>query len=176
LPLLVLAGLAAFLLVRMRASSGVADMQLAPNFALSEFLVSSRFPWLVQPPSPAELANLRRGAQLLQRVRDEIGVPMRITSGLRSAALVEALDGSASLRGHRGGNAADIIAGAWPNNRLQHVLWDMHRAGELPELDQAIVYSDTNHVHLGWGQPPRGEFLLAARDAGGARIYSPWSP
>lgn len=177
-PLLLIAGALALLWLFRRGSDGM----LTRNIALREFIVSASYPELLEEPTPTQLANVTRGAPMLQRIRDAASArrgfdtPLTINSGFRWPRLTAALGGSSSSRGHQYGNAADIQVATFTNHQLQRLVHELYQAGELPELDQSITYTDTTHLHVGWGQPPRGQFMLASRNPDGSRRYDPWSP
>lgn len=83
---------------------GVGD--LTPHFSLSEFRSRDG-----APMTPAVEANIRRLAVQLQRVRDRLGAPMRITSGYRSPEHNRRV-GGAPRSLHVRGLAADIASPA----------------------------------------------------------------
>ncbi len=77
---------------------------------------------------------------LLQPVRDRIGMPIRVTSGYRCAAL-NALIGGAKNSQHMTGEAADLVCA---DNQL---LFDTIRDSGL-EFDQLIDESGLSWVHV----------------------------
>lgn len=126
-------------------AAGPADERLTANFMLSEYYVSDRFPELVRPAPREIVPNIRRHAKLLQRVRDEVGYPLVITSGWRSRKLNSKLGGSATSQ-HRVGDAADFKA-----YRLEHVMKTIITLaldGELPGLGQVIYYPTRKFIHF----------------------------
>lgn len=91
----------------------VANIQLSKNFFLHEYLKSpaaERFPELnlkqFNPPGNV-IENIKKINQLLQRVRDWYGLPIRITSGYRCTEL-NAMIGGAPTSQHRFGEAVDF--------------------------------------------------------------------
>lgn len=86
-------------------------MQLTPHFALAEFTKSAKAAQmrLDNSPSPKALANLQRTAEMLERVRAQLGVPIIITSGYRGPVLNKAVGGATSSD-HMQGQAADVVA------------------------------------------------------------------
>lgn len=85
---------------------------LTENFSLEEFIASNTGDRLGidNTPNSYELrASLQRTAQMLERVRDLLGVPIVITSGYRCPMLNKAV-GGAQFSAHVEGLAADIIA------------------------------------------------------------------
>lgn len=85
-------------------------MQLTKNFTLEELTRSSKAKALRidNSPSPDQLANLKALAEnILQPLRDALGSPINITSGLRVPALNTAVKGSKTSQ-HTKGEAVDI--------------------------------------------------------------------
>lgn len=93
------------------------DLQqnLSKSFKLIELTRSAKADQLgiKNEPNEVELKRLKElCTKLLQPIRDEIGVPIRINSGLRGEKLNKAV-GGVSTSAHRLGYAADIIAPAY---------------------------------------------------------------
>lgn len=86
-------------------------MQLTPNFTLAEFTRSAKAQalGLDNTPTAAAKANLQRTAQMLERVRAHLGVPITITSGYRGPVLNKCVGGATSSD-HLQGMAADVLA------------------------------------------------------------------
>jgi zinc D-Ala-D-Ala carboxypeptidase len=85
-------------------------MQLTKNFTLEELTRSSKAKALRidNSPNPEQLANLKALAEnILQPLRDSLGFPINITSGLRVPALNAAVRGSKTSQ-HTKGEAVDI--------------------------------------------------------------------
>lgn len=137
-------------------------MQLSFNFALEEFLISQTAArrGRVIEATPAEVENLRRLCQyVLQPLRQSLGAPIVITSGLRPAWLNAAVGGS-HKSAHVAGRAADIqVPGFSPVEVCAHI----HDLG-LP-VDQCIHEFPPNgwtHVSIAaQGTAPRVQFLTA---------------
>lgn len=110
-------------------------MQLTKNFALEELTRSSKAKALKisNSPNAEQTSNLRALAEdLLQPLRDALGFPIKITSGLRVPALNKAVGGSATSQ-HTKGEAVDInVSGKnkiifdWIVNNLDYdqVIWE----------------------------------------------------
>lgn len=84
-------------------------MQISENFSLQELTVSelaARNGW-DNSPSEYELENLKRLAQMLEKVRALLGKPIIINSAFRSKQVNDAV-GSRDSSQHRIGCAADI--------------------------------------------------------------------
>lgn len=156
------------------------DRQYTEHFNRSQLIVSATYPELLEPPTPTEDENLARLSRIgLQRIRDRVGVPVSVTSGLRSPALSRKIGGSASPNGHQYGHAADIIAQGYTDEQLIRIVWEMYASGQLPGLDQVITYAHTGHLHVGFGPAARGEFLSAflvpAANGKTKTAYVPWT-
>jgi zinc D-Ala-D-Ala carboxypeptidase len=85
-------------------------MQLTKNFTLEELTRSSKAKALRidNSPNQEQLANLKALAEnILQPLRDSLGFPINITSGLRVPALNAAVRGSKTSQ-HTKGEAVDI--------------------------------------------------------------------
>lgn len=135
-------------------------MNLSADFTLDEFLRSqeaARMGREIVPDGPT-IENLRRlCVTVLQPLREAIGKPIHVSSGLRPAWLNALIGGSASSA-HQYGCAADIeVPGMTPVEVAQTV-----QRLKLP-TDQTIVeYGQWCHVGIArTGAPLRGEFLTA---------------
>ena len=110
-------------------------MQLTKNFTLEELTRSSKAKALKidNSPNPEQLANLKALAEnILQPLREALGFPINITSGLRVPALNAAVKGSKTSQ-HTKGEAVDIkVSGKnkvifdWIVNNLEYdqVIWE----------------------------------------------------
>ena len=86
-------------------------MQLTKHFTLAELTNSSkaRSLGLDNTPAPELVPRLVRTAEMLERIRETLGVPVIVTSGYRAAAVNRAVGGVTSSD-HMQGHAADIVA------------------------------------------------------------------
>lgn len=109
-------------------------MQISEHFSLQELSVSElavRNGW-DNSPSPQELENLTRLAQLLEQVRALLGKPIVINSAFRSKQVNDAV-GSKDSSQHRIGCAADIrVVGMNPDEVCRAII-----ASEI-QYDQII--------------------------------------
>lgn len=89
-------------------------MQLTRNFHLAELVASStaRQRGLDNTPPAETVVRLQELADMLQRIRDHLSVPMLITSGYRSPEVNKAVGGVTSSD-HQRGSAADFVAPAF---------------------------------------------------------------
>lgn len=99
-------------------------MNITPNFTLDELTASetaARNGW-DNTPSPSELANLTRLADLLEQVRALLGKPVLINSAYRSKQVNDAV-GSKDTSQHRIGCAADIrVPGMTPKQVVSKIV------------------------------------------------------
>lgn len=86
-------------------------MQLTPHFTLAELTASSkaRQLGLDNTPPPEIVPRLVRTAEMLERIRSTLNVPVIVTSGYRSQAVNKQVGGVATSD-HTQGHAADIVA------------------------------------------------------------------
>jgi zinc D-Ala-D-Ala carboxypeptidase len=86
-------------------------MHLSPHFTLAEMTASSTARRLgVSNQPPQELVpRLIRTAEMLERIRSTLGVPVIVTSGYRGEQVNKAVGGVTSSD-HTQGHAADICA------------------------------------------------------------------
>ncbi|MDH4425058.1 MAG: D-Ala-D-Ala carboxypeptidase family metallohydrolase [Acidovorax sp.] len=86
-------------------------MQLTPHFTLAELTASARAraAGLDNTPPPELVPRLVRTAEMLERIRSTLGVPVIVTSGYRGRQLNQ-LVGGVTSSDHTQGHAADIIA------------------------------------------------------------------
>jgi zinc D-Ala-D-Ala carboxypeptidase len=86
-------------------------MKLSPHFTLAELTASNKAAELKidNTPAPELLPRLILLAELLERIRTTLGVPVMVTSGYRCQQLNRAVGGVTSSD-HTQGYAADIVA------------------------------------------------------------------
>lgn len=86
-------------------------MQLTQHFTLAELTKSSTAArlGLDNTPPPEVLPALTRTAEMLERIRSSLGVPVTVTSGYRAWAVNKAV-GGVTTSDHAQGRAADIVA------------------------------------------------------------------
>lgn len=86
-------------------------MQLTPHFKLAELTASARAraEGIDNTPPPELVPRLVRTAEMLERIRSTLGVPVIVTSGYRGRKLNE-LVGGVTSSDHTQGHAADIVA------------------------------------------------------------------
>lgn len=86
-------------------------MQLTQHFSLAELTASATAQRLGidNTPPPELVPRLVRTAEMLERIRSTLGVPVIVTSGYRGRAVNQAVGGVTSSD-HTQGHAADIVA------------------------------------------------------------------
>ena len=86
-------------------------MNLSPHFTLAELTASNKAAALgIDNTAPPELVpRLILAAEMLERIRSTLGVPVTVTSGYRCQRLNSAVGGVTSSD-HTQGHAADFIA------------------------------------------------------------------
>ena len=86
-------------------------MQLTQHFTLAELTKSSTAERLEldNTPPPEVLPALTSTAEMLERIRSTLGVPVTVTSGYRAWAVNKAV-GGVTTSDHAQGRAADIVA------------------------------------------------------------------
>jgi zinc D-Ala-D-Ala carboxypeptidase len=162
-------------------------MQLSKNLALSEVTRSetAKRRGISNMPTPEHIENFKKLAEnVFQPIRDHFGVPIRISSGYRSAALNKAIGGAGkTVNGvyipssqHCTGEAIDIdmdgttVTNAEIFNYIKDNL----------NFDQLIweFGTDTNpdwvHVSYDSAGKQRKQILKAKRAAGGKTTYVPY--
>lgn len=142
-------------------------MNLSPHFTLSEATQTNHRFELT--PSADHIMNMRILAYaVLEPWRELIG-PLKVTSWFRSPELNVAIKGSKSSQ-HLSGLAIDVVPVDSDKRTSMRLLYDMALAG-LP-VDQAIIYWNTNHIHVSTSlTSPRRQFLYKTKHE-----YRSWQP
>lgn len=147
------------------------DQQLSKNFWLSEFLVSQEAArrGLANVPQQVHIANLNLLCDnVLQPLRDKLGLPISISSGFRAPAVNAAVGGS-STSAHMSGCAADILV---PGLSVAQLVNKIHGL-KLP-VDQVIdEYSSWVHVGIRPGGKNLRYEYISARYFNGRTVYKP---
>lgn len=151
-------------------------MKLSKNFSLREFTRSATADreGISNDPTEEHIENLKKLCDnVLQPLRDAIGMPIRLTSGYRSKALNEKVGGS-TTSDHSHGRAADLelwVDGEEKNAKLYNAIKSL----DLPTKQVIWEYGDENepnwvHVSYEEGNEKR-QFLAAYRDSKGRTKY-----
>jgi len=144
-------------------------MNITPNFSLDELTASetaARHGW-DNSPGPAELANLKRLADLLEQVRALLGKPVLVNSAYRGKQVNDAV-GSKDTSQHRIGCAADIrVPGMTPDQVVRKII-----ASGI-NFDQVICeYNSWCHISVPNTEstPARKQALII--DKAGVRLFA----
>lgn len=138
---------------------------LAPHFSAAELGADQA------EVSDAIAANLQQVASWLEAARAALGVPLRVTSGFRTAAHNAAI-GGASDSDHMVGLAADFVplSDTLSQYEIYRLLQSAATLGQLPAFDQLIYYQVDDHVHVGLGPRARAETLYKLSEGSYAQL------
>ena len=148
-------------------------MKLTDNFSLKEMTQSQTALKnnIDNEPNAEQIENLKQLCQtILQPIRDDFQLPIKITSGFRSPELCEII-GSKSTSQHCANEcaAADFeIPGVDNKKVFKHIIEN------LP-YDQIILeyYDDSDinsgWIHVSWSPSPRGQALIKDKEG-----YKTW--
>ena len=140
-------------------------MNLTPHFTLEELTITDHRE-LENTPNETELANLKRLAEFLEKVKTVLGgKPIMVNSAFRSKAVNDAV-GSKDTSQHRIGCAADIrVPGITPDEVVKAII-----ASGIG-YDQVIREFDRwTHISIPNAGTPRKQALII--DKAGTRVYS----
>ena len=136
-------------------------MNLSPHFTLDELTLSQTAArrGIDNTPYPQELENLKKLAEVLERVRALVGKPIIVSSGFRNEAVNRAVGGS-KTSAHMSGLAADINCPGVSPAALAHII----KSSSI-EFDQLILEFD-RWVHIGLADKPRMQLLTIRSGTG----------
>lgn len=98
-------------------------------------------------PTPEAVDNMELLIELLDKIREQWGAPIKVNSGYRCPKLNEAVKGAKSSQ-HMSGQAADITVGSKDKNKkLFKLIEGMHQSGEI-EYDQLIDEYNYSWIHI----------------------------
>jgi len=145
----------------------MSDLQLSPHFSLREMLFSDTAArmGIENVPTDEQIRNATRLCQvLLEPMRIELGRPMTVLSGIRTAR-VNALVGGAPYSAHLDGRAADVlVAGMSPDTFAR---WIRQRGYPV---DQVISeFGRWTHIAMAGAGKPRNQYLTATKVNGATR-------
>lgn len=148
-------------------------MKLSKNFTLSEMVSSTTATRLDIDNSPSfEVVNnlMALVDNILQPLREYMGITIRVSSGYRSPDLNRAIGGSKTSQ-HMVGEAADLICPG-KNAKMFHYIKD-----NLP-FDQLIWEFGTDKepqwVHVSFSKKNRRGEVLVAKKNGKKTVYLPF--
>lgn len=138
-------------------------MRLSKSFTLAELCVTSAR--LDNTPGQKQIESLRTLAtDILQPLRDAVGVPVNVTSAYRAPAVNKAVGGTKTSQ-HVLGEAADIVvAGMSPREVCETII-----ALNLP-FDQ-LIQEFGRWTHVSRGPRNRRQVLTATRSKAGKVSY-----
>jgi zinc D-Ala-D-Ala carboxypeptidase len=135
-------------------------MQLTKNFTLAEMTFSQTATRnnIKNIPDQQDIKNLKLLCQkILQPLRDNLGKPIKITSGYRSPALNKAIGGSQNSQ-HSLGQAADIVVVGMTARQICQRIIKLN----LP-YDQLILEFDS-WCHVSYSSRHRRQVLTINRN------------
>lgn len=138
-------------------------MRLTAHFTDEEFTRASS-----SPVSARAAGNLQAMANLAQRARDVLGVPLRVSSWYRNNA-DNAEAGGASNSQHLDGTAVDLVPIGMDSKEAASRLLAARKVGQFPAFGQIVVYDKDNHLHLSLGS--KSEALV--KSSSGYRVFVP---
>jgi zinc D-Ala-D-Ala carboxypeptidase len=146
-------------------------MKLSAHFSLDELIASETAlrRGIDNTPNASVIANLKRLAEMLEKVRAVLGQPMHISSGYRSPMLNAAVGGANNPpSAHIKGLAADFVCPSY--GKPLAICRHLESAGIL--FDQIIEEGTWVHFSIAEeGKKPRRE-VLTARFKDGKVSYS----
>lgn len=147
------------------------NILLSPHFCLDEFTKSStaiKHGIQNNPPQEA-VENLRRlCANTLEPLREELGLPVVITSGFRTKALNDILAHASERSQHMQGQAADFYVAPGESGLSRRELlikaFRLIITSEKIDYDQLILYPSFIHVSYVSRERNRRTILLGMRN------------
>jgi hypothetical protein len=142
------------------------NIKLSPHFKLSEFTESltAEKHGIVNVPGPEAVENLKRLCKgCLEPLREELGLPVVVTSGFRSKELNSLLAHSSSTSQHMQGRAADFYVGRGSRELLIKAFREILLNPKI-DFDQLILYPTFIHVSYVSKEKNRRGILIGRRD------------
>lgn len=137
-----------------RGTTGTLRKMLSKNFALAEFIKPEEATTFQNAYNRPLLEHrLTQVAMALQQVRDELEMPLIVTSGWRSKARNKAVGGSPTSD-HPLGYCADVMCPFINAAKLAACFVSAQKRG-LIAYDQLIIYD--KHVHVSVNPRRRGQ-------------------
>lgn len=123
------------------------------------------------PAGDPAYTNLSKVSDFLGRAQG-VFPGLRVTSAYRSPEVNKKV-GGASDSSHMKGTAVDFSVSGKTGKDL--ATWFYENIADWPEIDKAIWYTDTNHIHVtvSTSGKGRGQFLKGTKATG---KYVSWSP
>ncbi len=152
-------------------------MKLSDNFSLKEMTQSQTALKnnIDNSPNVTQIDNLQQLCQnILQPLRDDFQLPIKITSGFRSRELAEMIGSNPDKSQHSKGMAADFEIPGVDNKEL--AVWIRNNL----EVDQGILefYKDgepsSGWIHCSYSRNSNRQQWLRAMREDGKTVYKPW--
>lgn len=141
-----------------RMTSGGFRKMLTKNFALAEFIKPEEAEEFRSAYNEPLLRHrLEMVATVLQQVRDELGMPLIVTSGWRSKRRNARVGGSPTSD-HPNGYCADVMCPFINAEKLAACFVSAKKRG-LIDYDQLIIYPQ--HIHVSVNPRMRGQSFKA---------------
>ena len=149
------------------------NISLTPHFELREFIASqkAREHGIVNEPGPEAVENLRKLCEgCLEPLREELGLPVVVTSGFRTKRLNSLLAHASDRSQHMLGQAADFYVGPSTGSGTEsrrELLIKAFRLiieSERIDYDQLIIYPTFIHVSFVSKERNRRNILKARSD------------
>lgn len=149
-------------------------MNLSPHFTLAEYLTTGHNGVPNEPDTEAIRRMSIHAHAFMERDRSILGVPLRVNSGYRSAALNKAI-GGASKSQHMAGEAADFVpVGVSAEDAMARLV----QAGKdgLIVYDQLIIYA-SGFIHGSYAadRENRMQALRSTANGGSGGPYLPYT-
>ena len=144
-------------------------MDLTENFTLEEMCRSDYAirHGIDNTPNEEQKENLKLLCEnILQPLRNSIGIPLHIDSGFRNYEVNHAIGGAATSQ-HTEGKAADITTAYYAPRKMASII-----VGLGISFDQLILEFD-EWVHISYNKDHNRNELLYATKTGGVTQYAP---
>lgn len=124
-------------------------MKLSPHFTLDELTASNtaKQRGIDNTPKFEALSNLKRLADVLEKIRKVVGRPIIVTSGYRGPVLNKAV-GGVSSSDHQSGEAADIAVTGMTPYQLASVINEHADTIQFGQLIQEVPPGRGGWVHV----------------------------
>ena len=142
------------------------NIKLSPHFKLSEFTEcrTAQKHGIVNVPGPEAVENLRKLCKgCLEPLREELGLPVVVTSGFRTKRLNSLLAHASDRSQHMLGQAADFYVGRGSRELLIKA-FRLIVTSERIDYDQLIIYPSFIHVSFVSKERNRRDILQARSD------------
>lgn len=143
-------------------------MNLSPHFTLLEMTRSETAVrhGINNTPNAIQIKKLKALCEnVLEPIRDLIGLPINIHSGFRNPTVNSLVGGSINSQ-HKKGEAADFSV----ENKTPQELFDIIRASNIP-FDQ-IIQEFNEWVHISFRNANRHDQLIASKNDNNVTVFT----